>query len=84
MPPELIWASDPKETMALQEVEHQGVTLIVQPTGMNTGRIVQIKSTDPYVFLRQEYQPGRMISFSPDLNLKGDLAEAAGSALDLL
>jgi hypothetical protein len=76
MPPELIWATESDETMNLQEVEHQGVTLIVQPMGMNTGRIVQIKSTDPYVFLKQEYQPGRTISFAPDLSLKDDVSEA--------
>lgn len=72
VPPELIWATDSNETMTLQEVEHQGVTLIVQPLGMNTGRIVQIKSTDPYAFLKQEYQPGRTISFAPDLCNKED------------
>jgi hypothetical protein len=76
MPPELIWATESNETMNLQEVEHQGVTLIVQPTGMNTGRIVQIKSTDPYVFLKQEYQPGRTISFGPKLDLKEDATGA--------
>jgi hypothetical protein len=37
---------------------------------------VQIKSTDPYVFLKQEYQPGRTISFAPDLSLKDDVSEA--------
>ena len=49
IPPELIWETESNETMTLQEVEHQGVTLLVQPLGMNTGRIVQINSTDPYV-----------------------------------
>jgi len=79
MPPELIWATESNETMALQEVEYEGVTLIVQQTGMNTGRIMQIKSTDPYVFLKQEYRPGRTISFTADLSLKDDLAGASGS-----
>ncbi len=72
VPPELIWATESDETMPLQDVDHQGVTLVVQPMGMNTGRIVQIKSTDPYVFLKEEYQPGRMISFVPDLSLEKD------------
>ena len=82
MPPELIWATESNETMTLQEVEHQGVTLIVQPTGMNTGRIMQIKSTNPYVFLKQEFQPGRTISFGhPELNLKEDATGAPGSTM---
>ena len=72
VPPELIWATETNQTMNLQEIEHQGVTLLVQPLGMNTGRIVQIRSTDPYVFLRQEYQPGRVINFLPDLYLHDD------------
>jgi hypothetical protein len=79
MSPELIWATESKEVVTLQEVEHQGVTLIVQTTGLNTGRIVQIKSTDPYTFLKQEYQPGRTISFTPDLGLKDSLAGATGA-----
>ena len=76
VPPELIWATESDETMSLQEVDHQGVTLVVQPMGMNTGRIVQIKSTDPYVFLKEEYQPGRMISFAPDLSLEKDKSKS--------
>lgn len=68
VPPELIWVSESNETMTLQEVEHQGVTLLVHPLGLNAGRIVQIRSTDPYIFLKPEYQPGRMISFAPDLS----------------
>lgn len=55
--------------MLLEEIEHRGVTLIVEPVGMNTARIVQIKSTDPYDFLKDEYQPGRLINFTPDLDL---------------
>lgn len=74
IPPELIWETESNETMTLQEVDHQGVTLLVQPLGMNTGRIVQIKSTDPYVDLKQEYQPGRTISFAPVFSLKDEQA----------
>jgi hypothetical protein len=82
MPPELIWATDSSETMSLQEIEHQGITLIVQPTGMNSGRIVQIKSTDPYAFLKQELQPGRTISFGhPELDIKKETAMIPGSMI---
>jgi hypothetical protein len=67
VPPELIWPAESDGTTALQEVEHQGVTLLVHPLSLNTGRIVQVRSTDPYIFLKPEYQPGRTISFAPDL-----------------
>ncbi len=69
IPPELIWGTEPSETEAFHEIEHQGVTLVIQPLSMNTGKIVQVKSTDPNVFLKQEYQPGRVISFIPSLDL---------------
>jgi hypothetical protein len=48
-----------------QEVEYNGVTLVVQPMGIGLGKIVQVKSTDPSVYLRPELQPGQQISLSP-------------------
>jgi hypothetical protein len=72
MPPELIWPPDSENIpsfpqASLQEIEDEGVTLVIQPLGINAGRIVQIRSTDPNVFLRREYQPGRLVSFKAQL-----------------
>ena len=74
MPVELIWLPPEAAEIpsALQEIESGGVTLLVQPVGINSGKIVQIRSTDPNQFLKPEYQPGRVISFTPELNLHDD------------
>ncbi len=61
LPLELIWASE-DNTFSYQELEFSGITFLIQPTGIGRGKIIQIKSTDPNVYLKPEYQPGREIS----------------------
>ncbi|NPV28273.1 MAG: hypothetical protein HPY58_01185 [Firmicutes bacterium] len=61
LPLELIWASE-GNVPSYQEVEFSGITFVIQPTGPGIGKIVQIRSSDPNVYLRPEYQPGREIS----------------------
>jgi hypothetical protein len=64
LPLELVLMSDDNSS-PYQEVEYNGVTLVVQPMGIGLGKIVQVKSTDPSVYLRPELQPGQQISLSP-------------------
>ncbi len=64
LPLELVMMSDESKS-PYQEIEYDGVTLVVQPTGTGLGKIVQIKSTDPAVYLRPDLQPGQQILFGP-------------------
>jgi len=65
LPLELVLMSDDNSS-PYQEIEYDGVTLVVQPMGTGLGKIVQVKSTDPSVYLRPELQPGQQIP----LNIK--------------
>jgi len=63
LPPELIWTNE-NEPSIYHEIELGGINFVVQPIGLGIGKIIQVKSSDPYVYLKPEYQPGRLISFS--------------------
>jgi hypothetical protein len=63
LPLELVMSVD-DNTSPYQDVELDGVTLVVEPTIAGMGKIVQIRSTDPSVYLRPEFQPGQQISLS--------------------
>ncbi|MFY9371621.1 MAG: YlzJ-like family protein [bacterium] len=47
------------------EVEMAGTMVVVEPIGLNQGRIVRILSTDPQDYLHPGLQPGRIINFVP-------------------
>lgn len=64
LPLELVLSVEEETTSPYQEVELSGVTLVVQSTGTGMGKIVQVRSTNPSVYLRPEFQPGQQISFS--------------------
>lgn len=61
-PLELIFAAEDNSTFPYQEIKLKGATLVVQSTGVNMGKIVQIRSTDPSFYLRPEFQPGQFFS----------------------
>ena len=63
LPLELVMSVD-DNTSPYQDVELDGVTLVVEPTVAGMGKIVQIRSTDPSVYLRPEFQPGQQIPLS--------------------
>ncbi|HHV34985.1 MAG TPA: hypothetical protein GXX59_05340 [Syntrophomonadaceae bacterium] len=63
LPMELVMSVEDNSS-PYQEIELDGVTLVVQPTAAGMGKIVQIRSTDPGVYLRPEFQPGQQISLS--------------------
>lgn len=66
MPIESIWAVEGTETPSYREVQYCGIIFLVQPSVAGMGKIVQIKSCDPGVYLRPEFQPGREIPlFTP-------------------
>jgi len=65
LPLELVLMSD--DSSPYQEIEYDGVTLVVQPTGTGLGKIIQVKSTNPSVYLRPELQPGQQIPLTKTL-----------------
>lgn len=61
MPLEAVMASEKDDLLVYQEIQYGGITFVVEPASNGRGKIVQIRSTDPNVYLRQEFQPGKEI-----------------------
>lgn len=68
MPMELIFRNE--EEMNYQTVEMQwgGVTMLVQPIGVNEARIIRLISPDPQDYLNPSYAPGQKVFFRPELS----------------
>lgn len=64
MPLELVLEDNECERK-FQQVEIDSVKLLVEATGREEGRIVQIISTNPDDFLNPDIQPGRTVKFFP-------------------
>ncbi len=47
-----------------KEIEIGGVKLVIEPIGVNQGKIVQLLSTNPQDFLNPNFAPGKIINFS--------------------
>lgn len=47
-----------------KEIITNGIKLIIEPTGINQGKIVRLLSSDPQDYLNPNFSPGRIITFS--------------------
>lgn len=63
MPLEAVMASEQDYMPKYREIQYKGVTVLVEPQCSGIGKIFQVKSTDPYVYLKEELQPGKEIVF---------------------
>ncbi|CQR71556.1 hypothetical protein SpAn4DRAFT_4061 [Sporomusa ovata] len=48
-----------------EEIEYAGTKMLVEKTADNEYRIVRILSTDPRDYLRNDIQPGAVLSYEP-------------------
>ncbi len=63
LPIELVMSVEDK-TSPYKDVSMNGIPLVVEPTATGMGKIIQVKSTDPQVYLRPEFQPGQQVPMS--------------------
>lgn len=56
------------KTPQYQELDMGGAKLLVEPMGMDRCRVVRLISTNPADYLKNEFQPGAEISFTPQFN----------------
>ncbi|MBD0380296.1 YlzJ-like family protein [Paenibacillus sedimenti] len=49
------------------EISHQGVMMQVEPISGFQARIVRLLSCNPQDYLKEQYTPGSVIAYSPDL-----------------
>lgn len=52
-----------KAEPTLLEISHNGLTMLVRPTGHGRGQIQRLISSNPVDYLNPDFQPGNEISF---------------------
>lgn len=65
MPLELVLGDyDPAQTTPSPQVEvkYKDRTVIIEPLGLNKGKVLRLISTDPADYLLEDFQPGMVIS----------------------
>lgn len=68
IPGEDIFAEEDEEAKEeLVELEVDGVTMLINQTGVDKGEIVKIISSNPQDYLNVDYQPGNMVKFEPQI-----------------
>lgn len=63
MPLEIVLEGMDK-TYEYKEIDVGGVKLVVEPMGINQGKIVRLLSSNPQDFLNPNFSPGKIITFS--------------------
>lgn len=69
----VLWTVLPPETVldgwekcpAYEEIGLDGATVVVERLSPREARVVRLLSTSPADYLRPEFQPGTMLSYSP-------------------
>lgn len=67
MPLELVLGEE-SFTNTYEEIDYEGIKVLVERTAATECRIVRLLSTDPSHFLRPELQPGCTLSYKPVWN----------------
>ena len=67
VPLEQVFEDKAKAEPAYEEIQLEGKTLIVEPTGPYEGKLVRLISSNADDYLDPNYQPGSVIKYSPSL-----------------
>ncbi|MDI3540703.1 hypothetical protein H0A61_02588 [Koleobacter methoxysyntrophicus] len=62
IPIELVFENIENNYPNFQEIDYNGVKLIVEPFKFNSWKIVRIISSNPYDYMNPLYQPGNIIN----------------------
>lgn len=65
LPIELILEGIDKEGPAYQEIEVNGVKLLVEQQAVDSCRVVRLLSSNPMDYLKNEFQPGTELKLIP-------------------
>jgi hypothetical protein len=63
MPLELVYEGYENFKPQYEEIEHNGVSMVIEPSGPYQGKIVRLLSCNPQHYLDPSYSPGSMIHF---------------------
>lgn len=62
MPLELVFEGMDQPSIPLQELDYGDTKLLVEPVGLNQGKVVRLISTQPMDYLNPQYQPGTIVN----------------------
>lgn len=65
VPEEVVYADPNQPNPAYEEIEYDGKKVVAQKISQNEFRIVRLLTTDPSHYLRNELQPGSVITYKP-------------------
>lgn len=68
MPEELVFGQESVQS-PYEEIEYAGARMLVEKVSGNQCRIVRLISTDPGDYLRQDIQPGLVLTSKPNYEL---------------
>lgn len=63
VPLELVFEGFDQYQPKVEEIEYQGVKLMIEPQGPYQAKIVRLLSPNPHDYLNPKYTPGNMIYF---------------------
>jgi hypothetical protein len=63
MPLELVYQGFDEFDPQYEEVEHNGMSMIIEPSGPYQGKIVRLLSCNPQDYLNPSHTPGTVIHF---------------------
>jgi len=63
MPLELVYEGYNEFNPKYEEIEHQGVKMMIEPFSPYKGRVVRLMSSNPQDYLNPSYSPGSIIHF---------------------
>lgn len=65
LPLELIWEDADKFAPVYHEIRVGNITLQVEPMAFGRCKVIRLLSTNPYDYLQDAYQPGKIIELLP-------------------
>ncbi|SJZ31594.1 YlzJ-like family protein [Selenihalanaerobacter shriftii] len=65
IPGDMIFTEEEENEVELLEVEVNGVTMVIDQTEIDKGKVVKVISSDPQDYMQLDYQPGNKIEFTP-------------------
>ncbi|WP_025028508.1 YlzJ-like family protein [Caldalkalibacillus mannanilyticus] len=63
IPLELVLAGYDDFNPVYEEIEHEGINMLIEPVGPYQGKIVRLLSCNPQDYLHSSYSPGTVIHF---------------------
>lgn len=65
VPEEVVYGDRNQPQPAYEEIDYAGQRVVAEKISQNEFRVVRLLTTDPFDYLRNELQPGTVITYKP-------------------